>query len=541
MVSTSIHDRLRGSRLLLTGSTGFLGKVWLEMALRLLPDLGHIYLLARPGEADSSVQRFEEIFATSPVFRQLRAQHGAEFGSWLSARLTIVEGDVTLPGLGIEPKLRAQICAEVDAVLNFAGITDFQPDPRAAEQINVQGALYAADLAAELRSKRLLHVSTCYVAGDRSGPVPETLDPLISPNKSTLHPAQEHQHFRELNAANSCSTADRVATVAERAKSLGWPNIYTYSKAIAERLLWLRDDIELTLVRPSIVECAIDAPFAGWNEGINTSAPLSWLIGSYFRDLPAQPKYRFDIIPVDTVARAVFQVLAGMLAGTAERVYHLASSDTNPLTFERTLELNGLAVRRYTRLHGGSLADKLLLQHLDPVGVPLKDQPWWQVPNLKTWAEAAQSHLANSDARSWLPAPLRDVFGDALEDKTDALRDQFAQAHRQLRRVEKLLKLYQPFIHDNDYEFVTGNIRELDRGLSAEERRYFGWNIATIDWRTYWLDIQYPGLRRWSIPLIHGDDVASDPAPQHPVRLRPVEPEPIPSSPAALPPPETHA
>jgi hypothetical protein len=107
--------------------------------------------------------------------------------------------------------------------------------------------------------------------------------------------------------------------------------------------------------------------------------------------------------------------------------------------------------------------------------------------------------------------------------------------------VEKLLKLYQPFIHDNDYEFVTGNIRELDRGLSAEERRYFGWNIATIDWRTYWLDIQYPGLRRWSIPLIHGDDVASDPAPQHPVRLRPVEPEPIPSSPAALPPPETHA
>lgn len=539
-----LHNQLRGARILLTGSTGFLGKVWLEMALRLIPDIGCIYLLSRPGKYDSSLERYEKIFATSPVFRELRAIHGPAFGTWLSERVTIVDGDVALPDLGIAPATYQKICEEVDAVLNFAGITDFQPDPKAAEKINIQGALYVADLAAATRSKRLMHVSTCYVAGNQSGSISEDLDPHQSPNQTSIQPVQEHALLRALIEAHQHRTIDRIDAVTERAQSLGWPNIYTYSKAIAERTLWLRDDLDLTLVRPSIVECAIKTPFAGWNEGINTSAPLSWLIASYFRDLPAKPDNYFDIIPVDTVARAIFQVLGSMLLGEAKRVYQVASSDTNPLTFGRTIELNGLAVRRYIRRNGGSLTDKLFRQHLDPVGVPLKDQAWWRIPNLKSWADSAKNQLTQADPRELLPRALRELLGDKVEEGADALRDQVAIAHRQLRRVEKMLELYRPFIHDNDYQFMTGNIRHLDRGLAAEDRDAFGWNIDNIDWRTYWIDIQYPGLKRWSIPLIHGQEVSNDPTPPYPVTLSSSGSDAIPSGtpmPPMPPSQETHA
>jgi nucleoside-diphosphate-sugar epimerase len=540
MSSPPLHNQLRGARVLLTGSTGFLGKVWLEMALRLIPEIGRIYLLSRPGKFRSSRERFENLFATSPVFRELRAAHGANFGSWLAERVTVVDGDVALPGLGIAPGMYKQLCEEVDAVLNFAGITDFQPDPKSAEQINVRGALHVADLAAATRTKKLLHVSTCYVAGNQSGAIPEDLDPYVSPNQTPLHPNQEHEHLCALNAAHPRRTADRIQAVADRAESLGWPNIYTYSKAIAERTLWLRDDIDLVLLRPSIVECAIQTPFAGWNEGINTSAPLSWLIASYFRDLPAKPNNRFDIVPVDTVARAVFQVLNGMLTGQAKRVYQVASSDTNPLTFGRTIELNGLAVRRYIRRHGGSLSDRLILQHLDPVGVPLSAQAWWRVPNLKTLAESAKTYLAEQDPKELLPKALQSVLGDVVAEGADALREQVIGAHRQLRRVEKMLELYQPFIHDNDYQFITGNIRDLDRSLPPEDRPALGWNIDAIDWRTYWVDVQYPGLKRWSIPLIHGDDVPDDPPPPHPVNLGGSVTDEMPSSQPVPPVQETH-
>ena len=45
-------------------------------------------------------------------------------------------------------------------------------------------------------------------------------------------------------------------------------------------------------------------PFVGWNEASNTSASLSYLLGTSFRQLPTNERKRLDIIPVDSVCRA---------------------------------------------------------------------------------------------------------------------------------------------------------------------------------------------------------------------------------------------
>src|SRR5260370_26190107 len=86
----------------------------------------------------------------------------------------------------------------------------------------------------------------------------------------------------------------------ERAKELGWPNTYTLTKSLAESLIVKHGaGLPIAVVRPAIVETSVAKPFLGWNEGINTSASLSYFLGTYFRQLPTNESKRLSIIPLD--------------------------------------------------------------------------------------------------------------------------------------------------------------------------------------------------------------------------------------------------
>ena len=68
---------LRGRRILLTGSTGFLGKVFLYELLRWRPELDRIYLLIR-GDRRSSLNRLRREILDSPVMGPLRDEFHPE-------------------------------------------------------------------------------------------------------------------------------------------------------------------------------------------------------------------------------------------------------------------------------------------------------------------------------------------------------------------------------------------------------------------------------------------------------------------------------
>lgn len=61
-----IAECFKGRKILITGGTGFMGKVLVEKFLRILPEVGHIYLLVRPKKGKDPKTRLEEIF-NSPV------------------------------------------------------------------------------------------------------------------------------------------------------------------------------------------------------------------------------------------------------------------------------------------------------------------------------------------------------------------------------------------------------------------------------------------------------------------------------------------
>ena len=113
----------------------------------------------------------------------------------------------------------------------------------------------------------------------------------------------DSQESRSLAAPNS----DRGRHAARQ--RTGWPNTYTFTKSLSESLirnfLDANPQAAIAVVRPAIVESSVEKPFLGWNEGINTSASLSYLLGTFFRQLPTNESKCLDLIPVDLVCRGM--------------------------------------------------------------------------------------------------------------------------------------------------------------------------------------------------------------------------------------------
>ncbi|MFK7930808.1 MAG: SDR family oxidoreductase [Myxococcota bacterium] len=518
----SVHQSLGGKHLLVTGVTGFLGKVWILDLLQHLPDVGRITVLVRGRRGEHAVDRTERVLGTSPALRAMRTEHGARLSTLLSDHIDVLPGELTEPNCGVPNQVIEELAGSVDVMVNFAGTVDFQPDPLQAIAINAEGALNAGDLAQAL-GVPLVHVSTAYVAGRVNGRVPEVLDPNLAPSDVRFDPSQE---LAELKAALAPLGADRtrrqerIDLAQARADHLGFPNLYTYSKSLAERLLTLREGLDVTIVRPSIVECARAFPFVGWNEGLNTSAPLAWLISTAFRDFPSRPHHHFDIAPVDLVSRGVSLATAAALSGQGGGVMHLGTSGSNPVQFGRIIELTGLANRRRLRQDPNATPyQRMVVAHLDPIAVDAERRPLWHVSRLRKGAKAAQRWLSDAmDAE--LPGGLDTLAGDSVRSFSKKNLKRTNDAVRNLGRIETMLELFQPFVHDHDYVFENDRIRALSAGLPEEERAQFSYDENTIDWRDYWYNVQYPGLYTWSIPVLEGKRIEDDPALEPPVRLR---------------------
>jgi len=489
MIAPSLH----GKHLLLTGVTGFVGKVFAVLLLDRFPEIGRLTVFVRGGR-EGALGRFERIADTSPAFRPLKERYGADLGAFLAGRVQVLDADLTRPGMGLEPSAMADL-ASVDAVIHCAGITDFDPDPKQALATNTRGAVAVAELARRVQAP-MLHISTCYVAGIADGRVPEALTVGISPNGTRFDPEAELE--RVTRFIHKPRRQDRVERGQTAARELGWPNIYTWSKGLAEHLLGNMPGLDLTIIRPSIVECAASYPFSGWNEGINTAGPLAWLISTAFRRLPAVPEHRFDVVPVDYVARGMLVTLSAALQRRAPRVVQLASGDVHPLSFERTIELTGLGLRRFVRKGGGTPMERRWFRHLDPVA----GRGGWFAPfELRQWVPTVAEGVDDLLERE-LPESVDSFLG--------SLKKKLKRTQSDLDQIDDMLELYTPFISRYDWEFETTAARALSADLPEAERD-LGFDIQEINWREYWVDVEFPGLMKWSIPILRGKEVPMDP------------------------------
>jgi long-chain acyl-CoA synthetase len=519
----SVRSAFRGKHILLIGVTGFIGKVWLANMLMDLPDVGCIYLLIRRQKSNPAQKRFEKLVEESPVFDPLYERLGQKLLQFVSQRVRVVEGDVTQPDLGLDPEISQALRPKLDLIVNSSGLTDFNPDLRDALSTNVDAAVNVIEFIRQSDHAGLLHLSTCYVAGARDGRVSETarldytptgapdfdaerewkalhrlveeterraVGPEVTEELRRQALAKEHA-ARDLHGAalenqirkNRVRWLRNELTEAgkKRANELGWPNTYTLTKSLAESLLVRSGTgLPIAIVRPAIVESSTTQPFRGWNEGINTSASLSYLLGTYFRQLPTNERKRLDVIPVDAVCRGMTLIAAAIMERRNALVYQLATSVTNPCDMRRSIELTALAHRKHYRAHEGM--EYWLRLRFDAIPVSKERYNRMSAP--------AQRAIIKSIQRIAAPLPLKKM--------------PFSRADRNLERVEKLIELFEPFILHNEHDFVAENVEKLSYALVPEERELFGYDASSLDWWDYWINVHIPALRRWTYPLIEG-------------------------------------
>jgi len=522
----SVREALRGKHILLIGGTGFIGKVWLASLLTDLPEIACVHLIVRGNRTASALQRFERMVEESPVYDRLAERYGNGFADFLREHVEVLSGDASKPGLGLALEVRDRLAKTVDVIVNSGGLTDFNPDLRDAIAANVQSTEYLLDFLRSCDHAALMHLSTCYAVGSRDGRIieylPKNYTPRDVPNFDAM---KEWKALKELTQeiekrAESQEVTDELRQQAlekkhasknlegaalenqirknrvrwlraammdagtRRANEFGWPNTYTLTKSLSESLIrnFLDENpgAAIAVVRPSIVESSIEKPFLGWNEGINTSASLSYLLGTFFRQLPTNASKCLDLIPVDLVARGMTLITAALVARRQERLYHLATSVANPCDMRRSIELTGLGHRKFYRAQNG-------LQH-----------------RVRLKFDAIPVSKARYDR---LSAPAQKMIVQAINKSVEPLRfvrPPLARQERELEKVIKLVALFEPFILHNDHVFEAANVERLNAALPEGEREAFGYDARSLDWWDYWINVHIPALRKWCYPLIEG-------------------------------------
>jgi long-chain acyl-CoA synthetase len=485
----SAIDEFRDKTILLLGATGFVGKVLLSMVLDRFPEIGRLVIQVRRRRNMSGEERFRSEILGSPPLRNVVERVGI---AAILERTTIIEGDLSLPMCGLTDTSVAELTGQVDVVINSAGLVEFDPPLSESLTTNVYGIRNLISLVQTLGA-RLVHVSTCYVAGKRSGNVSEDT-PIVGyyPNRR----GPDDMSFDVDGELAWCeefirATPDRVAQRdggMERAERWGWINTYTYTKSMGEQLIAATPGLRFAIVRPAIVESSIEYPFPGWNEGMTTSAPLVLMGGEGVKAWPVRKDGPLEIIPVDLIATGILIVTAARLADRSEPVYHLATASENPVMLPRLVGFLGMN-SRYKHKHkkdGNKLAN--IWKAYVETDVVSEEQLNANRRRIRWGLDFLQASFSF----------LKVILGSRV--MTPYLKS-LRITRRQIRQQEQTLDKFLPFMVHNTFVFETRNIRRADGMLTPEDHERMSWQPEEIDWADYWVNVHTKGIERWIRPM----------------------------------------
>jgi fatty acyl-CoA reductase len=489
---------LTDEHIFLTGGTGFVGQAILERLLSSHPGT-RITVLVRGKGSQSGEARLENMLR-KPVFKSWMDRIGQdEARRQFESRVKAHEG--SLSNVGTLPD-------DIDVVLHSASTVSFDPPIDEAFDTNVGGAygVYGALLASK-SDPHVVHISTAYVGGIRKGIAPEaslthTVDwraeyeaaksARVRVELESRQPEALRQQLSRAKARHGKTGPQAVAGFAEaaradwvrerlvdygrtRAESLGWTDVYTLTKAFAERAaeeLWAQAGHRLSIVRPSIIESALHHPFPGWIDGFKVADPLIIAYGrGQLPDFPGLPDSVLDVIPVDFVVNAALAVAARTAEPNQPKYYQVVSGKSNPLPFHRMYE----NVNTYFTAN------------------PLPDDkgdikvPHWRFPGGQK-VEKALAKREHQAARA-----QRVVEKLPTTPRTRKWLDTLIKGQHGLHQLRAFTELYRAYVQ-TEIIFDDTNTRALFDSLSKQAQHDEGFDVTEIDWEHYWQNIHFPAV-----------------------------------------------
>ncbi len=136
----------------ITGATGYLGAYILERLVD-IPNT-RIYCLVRGNDDNECKQRLRHV---------LTFYFGIKTCAYISGRISVIKGDITVNGLGIDKEILGQL-KNIDTVIHCAALTDHVGQAELFERINVTGTHHVTEFAKKMDAT-MLHISTVSVSG----------------------------------------------------------------------------------------------------------------------------------------------------------------------------------------------------------------------------------------------------------------------------------------------------------------------------------------------------------------------------------------
>jgi nucleoside-diphosphate-sugar epimerase len=256
--------------------TGFPGFIASRLVERLAGSEKQFFLLVEPRFVDKAMEEAELI----------ANEQGVPLESFV-----IVEGDIAKPDLGIAADDLEIIRSETTSIFHLAAVYDLGIDKDLAYRVNLDGTRNVNAFARSIQNlRRYNYVSTCYVAGRRTGKILET----------------------------------------DLAHDSGFRNYYEETKYLAElEVEKLKAELPVTIYRPSVVVGDSETGETPKYDGI-------YYLILYLRKAPSllrlinvgNDKVRLNLVPVDFVVDAI----AALSGDAATLGKTLQIADPSPLT-----------------------------------------------------------------------------------------------------------------------------------------------------------------------------------------------------------------
>ncbi len=545
----SVNETLSGKSVLIIGGTGFLGQVMLFMLLRFVIKIKKVYVFIRPTHSRTAKERFEKEVLSSPVFTT-NENDIAFFTKLCPEKVEILQGDVTQKMLGLSDEELKMLREEVNVVLNTAGNVEFNPPIDKSIQANALATWNVLDFVSTTRTKKYVHVSTCFVT-DRNihkehSPEEHIASTIKTSNGDTIEiDPKEHiinglkeiqtikdsydeneswknfvenakKNFERLNqkepserlvkraAKNlqSVELREKLIQLGQRkAKEIQRPNVYTYTKTLAELLVQsYNKQLDATIVRPSIVESSIQHPFQGWNEGVQGTAPLLYLAVKGHRMFPSvllekgseNANALLDCIPVDSVASGTILAMCALLRNEHEPIYQLSiGSQNHSATIFTFMQI--AQNFRNEKSHAKTGLISWSQRNLQPYGVTKNRFNRFSSPRTFKILSAVRQRMDKLKIEKLSPKNA---------ELTQKARVHLEKSYQKSLVINKIFQEFFPFTYEEYPLFLNDNTKALYKKLPKSEKDIFYFAPYSIDYLNYLSNIHIEALDKWIFPIL---------------------------------------
>lgn len=432
---SSVAAYYGGKAVLVTGATGFMGKVLVEKLLRACPDVEAVFILVRPKAGQSIEERVTDMLSCK-LFDRVREDH-PDF----EEKIIPIRAELTHPNLAISSEDTQRLLASVNIIFHCAATIRFDEPLKHAVELNVTATQQLLCLARLMQNlEAFIHISTAYANCNRTHIDEVVYPPPVEPKK----------------LIDSVDWMDESIIREITPKVIGeWPNTYTYTKALAECVVQQESgSIPVAIVRPSIVGASWQEPFAGWIDNFNGPSGIFIAAGKgILRTMKASNNAVADLIPVDVVVNLT--LAAGWHTAVhrpkTALVYNCTTGGVNPFYWG---EIEYHVISSFKR---NPLEQAFRRPKANITSNYLLNQYW-----------IAVSHKA--------PALLYDSYL-RLTGRKPRMMKIFNRLHKSMMLLE--------YFSSQSWEWSSDNVNMLMGALSPEDKKAFNFDVRQLNWAEY--------------------------------------------------------